>query len=133
MKNSNQPAKYSDVELDKKEEQILIQKSEMHSGPLPHPELLSKYNEVVSGAAERIFNMAENEQRHRLQMDRKTTTNAIIMGYIGIIFALFSVLILAGLVYYALSKGFDTTAGALGVGAIASVAGVFMFFKRSNK
>ena len=49
------------------------------------------------------------------------------MAYLGIIFALFSVIILAGLVYYALLKGFDVTAGTLGVGAIASVAGIFIF------
>ena len=107
--------------------------SEIHSGPLPHPELLSRYNEIVPNAAERIMNMAENEQKHRLLMDKKSTINAIIMGYLGIIFALFSVVILAGLVYYALLKGFDVTAAALGVGAIASVAGVFMFFRRNIK
>ena len=130
MKNSKQPVKHSDS---KTEAQLLIQKSELHSGPLPHPDILNRYNEVVPGAAERILKMAENEQEHRLSMDKKATKNVIIMGYLGIIFAFCSVILLSGLVYYALSKELGTAAGIIGGGAIASVASVFIFFKRSSK
>ena len=40
----------------------------MHSGPLPTPEDLLKYNEAVPDAAERIVRQAEKEQtfRHRV-------------------------------------------------------------------
>jgi len=41
-----------------------------HSGPLPAPEDLHRYNEISPGAAERIFIMAESEQRHRHDMER---------------------------------------------------------------
>jgi uncharacterized membrane protein len=33
-------------------------------GPLPSPEILKKYNESVPDGAERIFQMAERDQRH---------------------------------------------------------------------
>jgi uncharacterized membrane protein len=35
------------------------------SGPLPPPEVLREYNEIVPGSAERILQMAEREQSHR--------------------------------------------------------------------
>lgn len=105
----------------------------LHSGPLPDPLTLQQYNEIVPGAAERILQMAEKEQLNRHQIDSRLTKSAITMGYVGIVFSLISVTIVSGLVYFAIDKGFDTTASAIGVGAIASVAGVFMIFKRSQK
>ena len=38
---------------------------EAHSGPLPDPSSLQKYNDVLPGAAERIIHMAEQQQGHR--------------------------------------------------------------------
>lgn len=43
-----------------------------YSGPLPQPEDLVGYENLLPGAAERIFNMAELEQRHRTTMERST-------------------------------------------------------------
>ncbi len=36
-----------------------------YSGPLPPPELMRRYDELVPGAAERILRMAEQEAAHR--------------------------------------------------------------------
>lgn len=41
-----------------------------HSGPLPSPEDLQRYNDISPGAAERILIMAESEQRHRHDIER---------------------------------------------------------------
>ena len=40
----------------------LVQETYHHSGPLPAPEILSKYDEILPGAAQRIISMAEKEQ-----------------------------------------------------------------------
>lgn len=40
------------------------------SGPLPHPQTLRQYDEVLPGAAERILRMAEKQQDHRIGMDQ---------------------------------------------------------------
>ena len=37
-----------------------------HSGPLPPPEVLEKYNSAVTNGADRIMLMAEKQQEHRL-------------------------------------------------------------------
>jgi len=131
MNNSRSQIKHTNAQKG----DVKVSKSEMsvHSGPLPDPMILKLYNELVPGAAERILQMAEKEQLNRHQIDSQLTNSAIIMGYLGISFALISVTIISGLVYFAIIKGLDTTASAIGVGAIASVAGVFMIFKRSLK
>lgn len=41
-----------------------------HSGPLPAPEDLARYEQLLPGAAERIIAMAELEQKHRVTMER---------------------------------------------------------------
>lgn len=44
--------------------QISVQKHEW-AGPLPPPSVLSEFDRVVQGGAERIMRMAESEQSHR--------------------------------------------------------------------
>ena len=43
-----------------------------YSGPLPQPDDLVGYENVLPGAAERLFSMAELEQRHRTMMEQAT-------------------------------------------------------------
>ena len=117
------------------EEQLSLLRESIYaySGPLPHPQLMREYNEIVPGSAERFINNLENEQKTRLSLNKTSTINTIIMGYIGILFAFLSVILISGLVYYSILKGFDKTATALGIGAIASVASVFVFFRRNKR
>ena len=50
---------------------MMMQVSRAYSGPLPSPEALEKYNQVLPGAAERILAMAENQGKHRQDIERK--------------------------------------------------------------
>ncbi|MDR2012555.1 MAG: DUF2335 domain-containing protein [Rhodanobacter sp.] len=43
----------------------------VQQGPLPDPATLERYDRILPGAAERIIVMAEQEQRHRMDMDAK--------------------------------------------------------------
>ncbi len=49
----------------------IIQVDQAWSGPLPPPGDLEAYEEILSGAAERIFRMAEIEQSHRIDRENK--------------------------------------------------------------
>jgi len=51
--------------------------AETFSGPLPHPQILEKYNEVVPDAAERIIAMAENQSKHRQELETKAIESDI--------------------------------------------------------
>src|SRR5438552_10293716 len=40
------------------------------SGPLPPPEALERYNQILPGAAERIIAMAESQHTHRQGLEK---------------------------------------------------------------
>ena len=43
--------------------------TQTYSGPIPHPDDLRRYDEIIPGAAERILRMAELENQHRHQQE----------------------------------------------------------------
>ena len=47
----------------------LIAFSQKFSGPLPPPEMLAQYEDVVPGAAERIIVITEEQHRHRMSVE----------------------------------------------------------------
>ena len=66
-----------------KEELVSVEYSSLHIGPLPHPELLGKYESIIPGAADRIIAMAENEMANRHNMNKKQWN----IGLLGVISA----------------------------------------------
>ena len=121
--------------LQKNQQQAVNLRAEKHqfySGPIPHPELFSQYEEIVPGSANRILLMAENEAKNRQENETLITKNIVKTTNKGILFAFLSVIIMSSLVAYALYLGKETAASTIAVGSIAAVAGVFMFFRRSN-
>jgi uncharacterized membrane protein len=61
----------SNTELsdDKEEKRVSLLHQEFHAGPLPPPDTLKKYNDILPDAADRIFKMAEKSQVHRENID----------------------------------------------------------------
>ncbi len=49
----------------------LVQISSSHSGPIPSPGDLERYEAILAGAANRILKMAENAQANRHERDRQ--------------------------------------------------------------
>ena len=49
---------------------VTATRTEIHSGLLPHPEILSKYNEIIPNGANRIMEMAEKQQEHRIELEK---------------------------------------------------------------
>jgi len=63
------------------------------SGPLPHPEILAQYNQLLPNAAERIISMAERQQEHRQGLEacvvRANTFDqrlGLVLGFIVMMF-----------------------------------------------
>ena len=112
---------------------VKVSEQHVYSGPLPEPEALAKYDQIVPGAAERILTMAEKEMQHRHKNDNLLSKSIIWTTIVSIALAFLSVVILSGLTFYALYKGYDTVAASIAVGSIAAVAGVFIFFKSAKK
>src|SRR5213592_1328991 len=59
----------------------------MFSGPLPPPEVLTKYNEAVPNAAERILVLAERQAEHRQKLEAKVIASNTFNQTLGSIFA----------------------------------------------
>ncbi len=91
------------------------------SGPIPSAEELSKYNKIEPELVNRIVSMAENQQNHRLNSEKKTIDNQnnnIKRGQI-LIFIL-GILGLGSAVAISIT---DAYAGSIvGVGSLAAIA-----------
>lgn len=81
-----QDAKLSEEDADVLARKVSIQASSF-SGPLPPPEVLRDYGEVLPGLSEKIVEMADREQRHRhkietddLQLDRREARRGQYLG-----------------------------------------------------
>jgi uncharacterized membrane protein len=49
---------------------FMMKTTTAHSGPIPDPDTLDRYNSIIPGAGERILVMAENQQNHRMEMEK---------------------------------------------------------------
>lgn len=114
-------------------QQILQVAAEFHSGPLPHPDILAKYNECIPNGAERMMQAFEKQQEHRQALEKnvingnvKAQTRGQWMG----LFVSLSVLVLAG---YIAHTGNQVAGGAVAVADIATLAGVFVYGKRAQR
>ena len=43
--------------------------TQQFSGPVPHPEILRGYEQILPGAAKRILSMAELDQKHQIEIE----------------------------------------------------------------
>lgn len=99
----------------------------MWSGPLPPPQVLQSFNDVVPNGAERIIAAWERETEHRHSMDRKISFESMLGKVFAFIFVIFALSICAFTAYI----GATWVAAVLGGGVIASV--VWAFIKVNNR
>lgn len=109
---------------------------EMYSGPIPHPDILRKYDDVVPGAADRIINLVEREASHRHECDNLRIKTERRDSLLGIIFAAFLciVSIVAGVLIALKVSGTAGTVvgGFLGASGLASVFGAMIRTTRTS-
>lgn len=53
---------------------VTLTHAEVTFGPLPPPDILARYNQIIPGAAERILRMAEDDALHQRQMEQVALT-----------------------------------------------------------
>lgn len=117
----------------KVEMQIVKQEVALSSGPLPPPDILKKYDEVVPGAAERILKMAEAQATHRQSLEKKVITNDTRNSALGIVFAFLialGFLVLAAFAIYFKQPWAASLISGLGLTGLVSV---FIYGTSSRK
>lgn len=93
------------------EEALMVIRGEMYSGPIPPPEALARYEEIQSGAADRIIKMAEKQQEHRMSLETKAIGGQIDQSKRGQIFGFIVILLCISVaVFFAVAFGMTTFA-----------------------
>ena len=101
--------------------------TEVSIGPLPPPEVLHRYEEIVPGAANRILEMAENQSKHRMQLEKNDSRRS----FFGLAAGFFLSLGMIGGAIYLIVKGEAWAAVSLIGINVAALAGVFVYGSRT--
>ncbi len=112
--------------------QQLIQ-AQQFSGPLPHPEHLRQYEEILPGAAERILNGFERQSTHRQDLELRVVQANIQAqtrgAWLGFVVAL---TFLAGSAWL-IANGYTLGGSILGGADIGGLVSVFVIGKREQR
>jgi uncharacterized membrane protein len=102
------------------------------SGPLPHPALLARYNEVIPNGAERIMAMAERQSIHRESLEAQVVAGNVASQARGshYAFIICIVTIVGGFVLTGM--GISVIGVSAIIGSLATLAGVFIISKREQ-
>jgi uncharacterized membrane protein len=107
--------------------------TQFSSGPIPDPERLAKYNEILPGAANRILTMAENQATHRQKMEWRVITADIIRAYAGVICG-FLITVMAFVIGgYLIYLGHDWAGATIIITDLAVLVGVFIYGTQTRK
>jgi uncharacterized membrane protein len=110
----------------------ITHQSASFSGPLPHPAILARYNEVIPNGAERIMAMAERQSIHRESLEAQVVAGNVTSQARGSLYAfiLCLVTIVGGFVLVGMGKSVIGVSSI--VGSLATLAGVFILSKREQ-
>jgi uncharacterized membrane protein len=111
----------------------LTQQFASFSGPLPHPNILARYNEVIPNGAERIMAMAERQAIHREALETQVVTGNVASQARGThyAFAICMVCILGGFGLIITGKSVDGLVAI--ISSLAALAGVFVYGKYQQR
>lgn len=110
-------------------EALMVIRSEVFSGPIPPPEALARYEEIQSGAADRIIN--EKQQDHRMSLEKKAIGGQIDQSKRGQIFGFVAILLCIGVAIF-FAASFDMTTFAASFLSITMVVLVGLFVTGKN-
>ncbi len=106
---------------------LIAQKAEMFSGPVPHPEIIERYEKIYPGAAKQIFEEYDRQVLHRHSIEKSVIKTDNIKSLLGVIFGFIVAMstLIAGVVVWIL-KGVSLFAGGLSFSGIALIVIAFM-------
>lgn len=107
----------------------LTERSEFYSGRLPPPDFMKQFEEIEPGSANRIIQLAENQQSHRHSLEQTAVDSNVRNEGRGQIFAfiLSMVTILGGIGLIAIGKSIEGLIALIGI--LVSLTAVFIVGK----
>ena len=107
--------------------------SKVYSGPIPSPELLAQYDEVVPGSAELIVGQFIKQGDHRIEIEKLAIQAAIQRSKWGLIAGFVLALVTIAGSFYMMFLGKETVGFAGILLAIGSLAGTFVYGTLSQR
>jgi uncharacterized membrane protein len=102
------------------------------SGPLPPPEILARYNDVVPNGAERILRMAEKQSAHRESLEAQVVSGNLSSQKLGSTYAfILSLVAIAGGIWL-IHDGKSVTGLTTIISDLAALAGVFVYSRQKQ-
>lgn len=117
-----QPQNKTSVEAIVKQTQV-----SQFSGPIPHPDQLAGYEQIMPGLANRIVTMAEVQAIHRQALEKAHMKTGSRDSLLGLIFGFFIALLAIGGGTYCIAIGREIGGSLLSGGGLASVVSVFVY------
>lgn len=112
---------------------VRVQRTELYAGPLPPPDILAKFEQILPGAADRILKQAEAQTEHRIEIEKKVVSADIIKSYLGLVFGFILGLSGIGGGIYLATLGFNVFGPLLSGGSLITLVAVFIYGTRSRK
>jgi uncharacterized membrane protein len=132
--SKNKPQKPSKLTLTSENysEELSIE-GKYFRGPIPPPEILEKYNNIVPGSADRIIKSVENQSQHRQVLEKIVIKSGSRDSLLGIILGfIIGICGLTGGIFCVL-KGHDWAGSIIAGADLAVLVGVFIYGTNSRR
>jgi uncharacterized membrane protein len=102
-------------------------------GPLPHPDLLARYNQIIPNGAERILSMAEEQGRHRRELEKKALDSSTSRANWGLVCGAVVALVALGLSALAVLTGHSVEGAFIAGVDLAGLVSVFVYGSNNQR
>lgn len=103
------------------------------TGPIPPPDILAGYNDIIPDGAERILRMAEKQSDHRILMESTVINRELNQSGRGQNYAVFIVILVLIASFILVYTNHDVAGGVLGAVDLVALASVFVIGKYTQK
>lgn len=114
------------------EERATLAIYQQFSGPIPPPHVLSGYDQVQAGFAERVMAMAEKEQAHRHGLETQALTSSITIQKRGQLFALLLSLLILLISGFLIYDGKELAGSAIAGASLTGLAYIFITGRKTK-
>lgn len=85
----------------------ILQSVQVHSGPLPSPDSLAQYEQVLPGSADRIVTMAEEQADHRRRQESWWVKTDSFLSFLGLILTFVALMAFLGVGAWLIVSGYS--------------------------
>lgn len=104
-----------------------------YQGPIPPPDQLREYDNLVPGAAKRIMDLFESQSRHRMDLESRVVKADVWRSWTGLLLGFIIAVSIVACGTWLIVKNHDFAGGSMITTGIASIVGSFIYGTRSQR